>query len=1559
MITNNVYSLYKTTMSWKGYGGVHKLDVNNNITAYSFVADIFTLRKSYYGTFDICGELHVSGNARIDHDIQGNNVIVINDTSTNRLFVVNKTFHYNDVDISGNLIQHTGNVYLRENIDVSGHIYLRKELYLGNSFNAYLYGTDISGNIGINTHTPIATLDISSQYPFAFNVGSQKFSQIYSVPLQNNANKGFVLSANTSTSRIGFHNDVNVVPVTNVPDAYIQYSVGGFLTLDASQNINLYSNVSLSNRTPNINTHVMGEPVVIYDTSAGPYLYPVYANASETTGNALSLISNDAYSVTFMNMITPERQGISIGGGQYPNDPKKSYGSIGWRDGSANYTPSINVVSGNSHLKQKTTVGINTHAPSVENYAFEVNGPVHLKNGELTITQQADFEIKALATSRTAPKNAVAAGTYYKTDGSETTIKYRSKILYTTDGGENWYSNYDNSGSTFEDPSNNNAKSWRCAYVYDSSFTIMGGDLGYLIYTYNGYNGTQADNKEAWQSITSLRNGIFPDFLVNTPYLKIQSLYATSDKRVFCGLDISGSTTTTLFWFDMRINLTNNRLFWNGFDTHNISYGRIDFSGNQITSVDGIENYVWVTNGPTIRKYRKGVSYDYYETNPNGTNPLGQDPYLDPFAIPRTNTFHTLAGSGYFYNSISAFDSSNVIAGGQNIISWSRDSGLTWTDVSINNATVNRIYACDGSNAIAVCKNGIIFTSSDNYRTWTQISNDALNVSGNANRLNDPSYNLDCLTMVNTDNFLITKTVRYSSILQNGNTSLFHAYLPNLFNNTSNYVFDVSGSSRFSGDLNINDGGKIASNNREFNLLKNGVNTINFGCDASNVIIASLLNSTVVANYNLTVRNVIQSMYYEGLDQSSDILIGGIYNGTAQRTIKIGNFNSNPFQDNNLIRVGGKNDKVLLGGNILINNTLQIGPILNVNYTAGMTNIISTAAGTGFWFADSSVNNSGYFLVSNDLGGYVMQSVGLNNSNTIKLDVSNLIIPAYQTTALPCLSRTPTSGNDTDSNYTICVSSVDPSNIMIINKYKSGYVNGIANNQTVDTSFSVLGSMSIGINPADNKWALDVSGNMQVTGGNITVTTVNTIYYNNMSIGTKNNAIFGSILDVSGNVNIKGGNLTVTSTNTFYKNNVSIGTTTFANPGYILDVLGNVQFGGGYNTINTINTVFNNMVSIGTGVDASYGYILDVYGNVLVGGGNIVVSTTNTIYQNNVSIGTTNNAADGYILDVFGNVKIGGSKIIVYTSNTIYRNNVSIGTLTNAASNYILDVNGSVKMGGSIFEASFANTIVRNNITIGTGGTAADGNILDVSGNVNIKGGNLAVSGNLTSSGLTISNYGIRVYAGGIDASSAQIINFGINAPTMKGTNISDIPQSNITNLITDLSNIKTSLNNVSVNSVSGGFSVTSGGLNVIGTYLSTGYSGNFSGPVQASSYNATSDFRLKTNILPLSSQCDSIRKITPVTFDWISNGNPDIGFIAQNVYNTYPEIRPKYPNVDPSSNIDEPLDLSGNPIYYAIDYGRMTPFLWQGMREIIQRLDNLEKENAELKTRIAIIESK
>jgi hypothetical protein len=142
------------------------------------------------------------------------------------------------------------------------------------------------------------------------------------------------------------------------------------------------------------------------------------------------------------------------------------------------------------------------------------------------------------------------------------------------------------------------------------------------------------------------------------------------------------------------------------------------------------------------------------------------------------------------------------------------------------------------------------------------------------------------------------------------------------------------------------------------------------------------------------------------------------------------------------------------------------------------------------------------------------------------------------------------------------------------------------------------------------------------------------------------------------------------------------------------------------------------------------------------------------------------------------------------------------------------------------------------------------------------------------------------------------------------------------------------------------------------GVTPATGYILTVTGAVQATSYNATSDRRLKSNIQILSNQSKYILDIVPVTFDWKVDGKHDIGFIAQDVFKTYPELLPKH-LTDPSLNRDEPTDPCGNPLYYAMDYGRMTPFLWQGMREIIQRLESLESENRELKSRIEILESK
>ena len=150
---------YRMTTSqpqkWKQYGGMNKLDTFNNITVNSIVADTFTLKKSYYGTFDICGELHVSGNAIIDTNITGSNLTITNDISANRLFVKNKSTHYADMDVSGNLTVYNGNAHFYKNVDVSFNLYLSKQLFLGNSQLSFINATDTIGNIGINTTTPI------------------------------------------------------------------------------------------------------------------------------------------------------------------------------------------------------------------------------------------------------------------------------------------------------------------------------------------------------------------------------------------------------------------------------------------------------------------------------------------------------------------------------------------------------------------------------------------------------------------------------------------------------------------------------------------------------------------------------------------------------------------------------------------------------------------------------------------------------------------------------------------------------------------------------------------------------------------------------------------------------------------------------------------------------------------------------------------------------------------------------------------------------------------------------------------------------------------------------------------------------------------------------------------------------------------------------------------------------------------------------------------------------------------------------------------------------------
>jgi hypothetical protein len=363
------------------------------------------------------------------------------------------------------------------------------------------------------------------------------------------------------------------------------YSKGGILTFDVSDNANVLSRLSVSHRNSAVTSHVMGETVVIYDISSGPYLKPIYQNSSETTGNALSLIANDSSSNTFMNILTPNSQGISIGGGVYPNDQSRSMGTIGWRDPSANYTPSINIVSGTSHIRNKTTIGMNTHAPTTESYTFDINGPIHVKNGELTIANQSSIDILHLGVGKTAQKNAVAIGSPYEISTIGTKTIYKQKILYTNDGGENWIENYDLSGgsiATQDKPLNLNA-----VFVYDASLTIIGGDMAYSYYTYNGYS-----KSGAWKTISSSYN-------VSGSSTNIKSIYVKSgtSKRAFWGMDDISVTNPISFIY--HFNIPDNNSGINADVSSNLpENSSLSFTG--INAMDGCGNLLCIVGGRNI-----------------------------------------------------------------------------------------------------------------------------------------------------------------------------------------------------------------------------------------------------------------------------------------------------------------------------------------------------------------------------------------------------------------------------------------------------------------------------------------------------------------------------------------------------------------------------------------------------------------------------------------------------------------------------------------------------------------------------------------------------------------------------------------------------------------------------------------------------------------------------------------------------------------------------------------------------------------------------------------------
>jgi hypothetical protein len=115
------------------------------------------------------------------------------------------------------------------------------------------------------------------------------------------------------------------------------------------------------------------------------------------------------------------------------------------------------------------------------------------------------------------------------------------------------------------------------------------------------------------------------------------------------------------------------------------------------------------------------------------------------------------------------------------------------------------------------------------------------------------------------------------------------------------------------------------------------------------------------------------------------------------------------------------------------------------------------------------------------------------------------------------------------------------------------------------------------------------------------------------------------------------------------------------------------------------------------------------------------------------------------------------------------------------------------------------------------------------------------------------------------------------------------------------------------------------------------------------SSYNETSDYRLKTNTRPMTGATERLKALNPINFEWISNGKRVDGFLAHEVQEVVPEAV-----TGEKDAVNE--DGSINP--QGIDKSKLVPLLTAALQEAITLIESQQSQIDALTARIEALEN-
>jgi hypothetical protein len=100
---------------------------------------------------------------------------------------------------------------------------------------------------------------------------------------------------------------------------------------------------------------------------------------------------------------------------------------------------------------------------------------------------------------------------------------------------------------------------------------------------------------------------------------------------------------------------------------------------------------------------------------------------------------------------------------------------------------------------------------------------------------------------------------------------------------------------------------------------------------------------------------------------------------------------------------------------------------------------------------------------------------------------------------------------------------------------------------------------------------------------------------------------------------------------------------------------------------------------------------------------------------------------------------------------------------------------------------------------------------------------------------------------------------------------------------------------------------------------------GSIQTTASATSYNTSSDYRLKENIVPMTGALDKVSQLKPVTYKWKIDGSNGQGFIAHELAEVIPDC---------VSGEKDAVDDEGNPSYQGVDTSFLVATLTAAIKE-------------------------